>query len=77
MNSQQTLEREFLPTRAKILEIAASLDRMVQAIQSDAVSVKIDGTLAGRQINVVPLADLGAGLKRLLSSGEEPTAAPK
>jgi len=28
MNSQQTLEREFLPTRAKILEIAATLDRI-------------------------------------------------
>ena len=31
LSSQQILDREFLPIRAKILEIAASLDRMQRA----------------------------------------------
>ena len=31
MNSKQILEREFLEIRAKILQIAASLDRMERA----------------------------------------------
>lgn len=31
MTSQQILEQEFLPVRAKILEIAATLDRLQRA----------------------------------------------
>ncbi len=31
MKTQQILEREFLPLRAKILEIAATLDRLQRA----------------------------------------------
>ncbi len=39
MNSQQILDREFLEVRAKILQIAASLDRLDRAegdVSSDA-----------------------------------------
>jgi hypothetical protein len=36
LTQQQVIEREFLPTRAKILEIAAALDRMDRADDSTA-----------------------------------------
>lgn len=39
LSAEQVLEREFLPVRAKILEIAASLDRIERA----------DGSIAREQ----------------------------
>jgi hypothetical protein len=56
LNAAATLEREFLTIRAKILEVAAALDRLDRA----------DGELAGNP----RLAQIRAGVEQLLSEDE-------
>ena len=55
MNSNQILDREYLTLRAKILEIAASLDRIERA----------DGDIS----NDERMAEVRKGLEILLSDG--------
>lgn len=40
--SEEVLEREFLPVRAKILEIAASLDRIQRAESSSSQGAELE-----------------------------------
>lgn len=54
------------PLRGTKIPLGADLDRFLGAIFSNAVSVRIDGTLADRGIRIVPLADISAGLGRML-----------
>jgi hypothetical protein len=55
MQSAPVLEQEFLPLRAKLLEIGAALDRLDRA-----------GALGGREPRV---AKIHAGIEALLASG--------
>ena len=51
MNASQVLEREFLEVRARILEIAASLDRMDRA--DGDVSLDPNRQLLGRGVDLL------------------------
>ena len=55
MQSAPVLEQEFLPLRAKLLEIGAALDRLDRA-----------GALGGREPRV---SKIRAGIEALLASG--------
>lgn len=68
MNASQVLDREFLEIRARILEIAASLDRIDRA-QGD-VSLNASRQLLGRGIDLLSAneSDRAEQVQRLFSN---------
>jgi len=57
------------PFRDLDLPLFGDLDRLVAALQTDAVAVEIDGTLADREVRQAVFADVGATIQRILSAG--------
>jgi hypothetical protein len=60
-----------LPFRDLDLPLAGDLDRLVQALQANAISVRIDGTLGEVEYRVVPFEELGLSLERILRGTTE------
>lgn len=59
------------PLRDLNLPFAATVDRMLASAQSDAVTVRIGGTLGDRSIRVVPFSEAFEGLSDVLGRSDE------
>ncbi len=67
LTAQATLEREFLPTRAKILEIAATLDRIARCDGSEPVDPRVKQLQSALEIVLDDNSDRAARIQLLFS----------
>ncbi|MBX3373167.1 MAG: hypothetical protein KF817_04975 [Phycisphaeraceae bacterium] len=55
------------PLRDMRIPILARLDRLLSAVQSSASSIRIHGTLAEPAVEVIPFAEVGGAIRRILT----------
>ena len=58
------------PLKDAAVPLGKELDRLLSALFSSAVSVRVDGTLEAPVTQVVPFADISSGFKRIFVGAE-------
>ena len=74
MNANQLLDRHYLEVRARLLEIAATLDRIDRA-QTSSASSPVTSDASAQPIDADPrMTQLKQGIELLLSEGDDRAA---
>ncbi|XZE53235.1 hypothetical protein SH139x_004967 [Planctomycetaceae bacterium SH139] len=74
MNANQVLDRHYLEVRAKLLEIAATLDRVERAAEAESVDhQRLEQLMAGLQIlQQAGVTDRAEQIQQLFSRAYDP-----